>query len=255
MTLRNLLIVGPPRSGTTAIQGAICASLGSHFMPESNYLTDIFGMYRRVTDHPDPLRFDYYLGGDKAKSVYARLVEQTMDGLADAKSGEVRVFKDPMMSAQFPRARQLLDASTRVLAIVRHPADVLASLKRVRMRAGDAWDIEADIMLAYRCYDGIRNLVESPANGELVVRFEDVIAGDSAAIQSISNLIGVRFDPAREAAPAWLSQTGAFNSAGYGRAITAEMAGPGHSSLDKAELRRVQDALSGALQVWSYERR
>ena len=255
MKLANVLVFGPPRSGTTAIQGAICASLGSAFVPEANYLTDIFELYSRVAGFPDPLRFEFYLGHNRASELYGQLAKTMMDGLIAPEAGKVRVCKDPMMSIQFPRARQLLDDSTRVIAIVRHPADVMASMKRVRLTTSNSWDLDADLALVYRCYDGIRSMAQDPVAGEVVVRFEDLVAASGPALRTISDVIDAPLRLDREITPDWLSLTGAFSSRGYGHAITAGLTGLGHRSLDEVELERVQDVLAGMLQFWDYPRR
>nr|WP_247750580.1 sulfotransferase [Rhizobium sp. E27B/91] len=250
--LKKVLIIGPPRSGTTALQGVVCASLGAEFMPECNYLTDIFSLYDRVTTYPDPVRFNYFFKDEgSAARLYSSLVEKVLTVMGSGGDRPL-VLKDPLLSACFPRAADLLDAKTVCLAIVRHPADVMASMKRVRKKAGADWDMESDIMTVYRCYDGIRSISQNECTlSKLVVRYEDLILGQS--LDAVSDFLGNSIDLAKSSSPEWLARTGAFKSQGYGRAFSSDSSGEGTISLTPAELNRVQSIFAGIMAHWEYQ--
>lgn len=247
---RDLLIVhGPPRSGTTPFYGLVCSTLGASMMPECTYLTQLIELYSNTVRYPDKTRFSYFFG-DRARAadVYRPMAVRMLEALtANSRAGAPIVIKDPGLSVVLPEVRELLGDDVRLLGIVRHPADTLASMKRVRQRANQIWDLAVEAAYAYRHYEGARTS-DSP-----VLRYEDLIANDPVAISRLEDALGTRLKPEPQADAAWLRPDDPFYAAGYGKRFDAAFAGEGAATLTAIEVEYVQHVFAGILDHWGYE--
>ncbi|RZS88899.1 sulfotransferase family protein [Phyllobacterium myrsinacearum] len=250
------MIYGAPRSGTTALQGLICASLGSGFMPESTYLTQILELYARNVDYPDATRYPYFFGErQSARSMYGKYVELMIERIATLQPADKPlVLKDPGVCKWLWAAQELMGDRFSFLGVVRDPADTIASMKRVRERSGVEWNIEAEAAEAYRYYDGIRAFQGISESKNAVIRYEDLVDRDSKTVATVEDHIGARLTFGAIDAE-WLKQETPFHSQGYGKSFARAFAGIGVSSLNRAELDYIQDAFAGLREYWGYERR
>ena len=225
-------------------------------MPEVTYLTQILELYARNVRYPDKTKFPYFFGQkEQATNLYAKLAGSMVEKITSSLPADAEVvFKDPWLSLFLLPAQEVLGDRYRYLGIVRHPAEALASMKRVVERSGNGWDLKAQTTSIYLYYDSIRLFQKETQVQNLVVRYEDLIDRDPKTVSAIENHIEAKL-VWNVADADWLKIATPFSSRGYGKRFDRSFAGIGAETLDVDELDYVQDVLSGVMQHWQYERK
>lgn len=212
----SFLIVGTPRSGTTLVQRLACEIPGVAVPPETHFLYFFAAdLYRRRSFPLDAAairdEIALYAGLDKARDLEVdpdavvaelggtcRSVLQLFSALVRHLAGPAEVYgeKTPAHVVWWEKLAGAAP-SLKFVAVVRHPAAVVASWVA-------AWPRESWVAAAERWkldQSRVAAMVDALGPGRtLLARYEDVVADPGAARAALATFLG-REPPARPAAP------------------------------------------------------
>lgn len=255
-----IVLCGPPRSGTTWLSRELCNTPTAFpFLPECTFLTQQVQLYHGTRHYSDRHRVEAYFSSEKNMLDYFRaniatLIDQAarINHKADART---LILKDPNLSFYLVDVRDLLPPH-KLVVLVRDPRDVLASMKSVMARKQQKWDISAatDAMLNY--YYQIGNHRQRADNACIFVRYEDIVAGQSRALQEFLNLqlpsttaaSGDEIAVVRER----LDSSDPFFSELYLQPTTVEKVGSYAKTLTGKEIRHIETTCAAIIRQWDY---
>lgn len=139
---RIMIIVGVPRSGTSVLHALACTDpRANEYVGEASYLRLMLHPFRaganvfeKHTQYAFPDREAFRLFH---KSVIRQVLDRYWEELGKP---DVLVLKDPLMIDYLPELIELID-KLEIVAILRNPADVMASWLSVRRNLDRAEDI------------------------------------------------------------------------------------------------------------------
>lgn len=201
---RLIVVIGPPRGGTTMLMRLLHAHPDITGAPEPHLLTPLahLGYFDRVERAPyDPFQTEL---GQRAlvealphgEQDYVDALRACTDHLYDALRGEhARVVdKTPAYALVLPFIERLYPEATYVV-LTRHPFAVWASYARSFF--DDDWEVaRAHNPILSRYIPAIaRFLRESEVPHQVHLRYEDLVADPHTALTAVCEAAGVPFDP------------------------------------------------------------
>lgn len=254
-----IVLCGPPRSGTTWLNRELCnAPTAFPFLPECTFLTQQIELYHRTRHYSDRHRVEAYFSSEQNLLDYFRAnVAKLIDQAArfNPKSGaRTLILKDPNLCYYLVDLKDLLPPH-KLVVLVRDPRDVLASMKNVVAKKQDKWDLLAstEAMLIY--YYQIGNHRQRAEKDCIFVRYEDLVAGQSVALQDFLQLpLATDVDSCDGIATARgrLDTTDPFFSELYLQPTTAAKVGSYVNTLTRKEIRYIETAFAAIIRQWDY---
>lgn len=254
-----IVICGPPRSGTTWLCRELCNSQGTYpFLPECTFLTQQIDLYHRTFHYGDRQRIRAYFDTDQNlqdffRTNVARLIDQAAR-FNRRNHDSILVLKDPNLSLYLPDIKDLLPPH-KLIITMRDPRDVLASMKNVALRGKQCWNAKATAEQLMNYYYQISNYQQHAGMNSILVRYEDLVSGQMAALQDFLQI------PALEARSSGSSVSGVegkldssdpFFSELYLQPTTQERVGSFASILTAREIREFERMNSGVIKQWGY---
>jgi hypothetical protein len=257
--LELIVLCGPPRSGTTWLNRELCnAPTAFPFLPECTFLTQQIELYHRTRHYSDRYRIEAYFSSEQNMLDYfranvAKLIDQAarFNPKADART---LILKDPNICLYLTDLKDLLPPH-KLVVMVRDPRDVLASMKNVVVRKQQKWDLSASIEAMLNYYYQIGNHRQRAEKDCIFVRYEDLVVGQSAALQeflklqvatAVASCDGIAI--ARER----LDSSDPFFSELYLQPTTAEKVGSYVNTLTRKEIHHIETAFAAIIRQWDY---
>lgn len=133
----DTLIVGVPRSGTSALHALTCTSLEVNpYMGEASYLRSMLMPFRQARAVFDQHTRYVFSSLEDLQKFHANLMREVLEQYRRATGMPHRlVLKDPLLTGAVGEMNYLLP-EVRVVLMLRNPGDVIASRLRVQERAG-----------------------------------------------------------------------------------------------------------------------
>lgn len=254
-----ILLAGPPRSGTTWLNRELCNEVNMFpFLPECTLLTQQVELYSRTLNHCDPQRFLAYFGNKQNLLIYyrknvARLLNQTAS-LHRKPKATTLVLKDPNLTLYLAEVKDLFPPH-KLIVLVRDPRDVLASMKNVIVRKQMKWDLQAEANQLFSYYHSIANLQQQEVQNCLFVRYEDIVAGTTAALQDFLQqpvLQNTSHNKDVNNVREQLDEADPFFSELYLQPTTSKKIGSYRDILSDDEVRHIEAVYSGVIKHWHY---
>ena len=248
--MNPIFVAGPPRSGTTLVQRMLQG--GHPGVPECTYLTRQIALYHEWTTYIDAARFPAYFGDKETALAMFREIAGAMLRRVVAEHGiqSPLVLKDPGLSGVLSSLREIFPEA-KIVAIVRDPRDVMASLKEVWRRSAGEWDIGVRVRAAYHDYAGIAEFADRGDPRAIFVRYEDIARRDAAIIDEIERFVG--YPVSWDAKEPWtIDRRDPFYVPTYGEPVTTTRIGRSREILSEAEIEMVATVFGGARQRWGY---
>jgi protein-tyrosine sulfotransferase len=257
--LELIVLCGPPRSGTTWLSRELCsAPTAFPFLPECTFLTQQIELYHRTRHYSDRRRVEAYFANEKNMLDYFRanvatLIDQAarLNPKVDART---LVLKDPGMCLYLVDLKDLLP-SHKLVVLVRDPRDVLASMKNVMAKKQQKWDISAATEELLNYYYQIGHHRQRVEKNCIFVRYEDLVAGQSAVLQDFLKLplatvasSGDGITNVRER----LDSSDPFFSELYLQPTTAAKVGSYVKILTSNEIRHIETVCAAIIRQWDY---
>lgn len=254
-----VLLVGPPRSGTTWLNRELCNATNAFpFLPECTLLTQQVELYGRTLHYCDPQRFNAYFANKQNLQAYyrenvARLLNQ-IAAINQSPNADILVLKDPGLSLYLDELKDIFPPY-RLIVLVRDPRDVLASMKNVMYRKQKQWDVQDSSTQLFSYYHKIGDYQQRADQDCLIVRYEDMVAGKIAVLRDFLNqpvLQNLFRDSNIATVRDQLSTTDPFYSDLYLQPTTQKKVGSYKEILSADEVRHIEFVYSGVMQRWGY---
>lgn len=256
-----IVLCGPPRSGTTWLSRELCnAPTAFPFLPECTFLTQQIELYHRTKHYSDRQRVEAYFASEQNMLNYfrtnvAKLIDQAASLNLKA-NARTLVLKDPGICFYLMDLKDLLPTH-KLVVLVRDPRDVLASMKNVMAKKLQKWDISAATEELLNYYYQIGNHRQREGGGCIFVRYEDIVVGQSVALQDFLKL---QLPPATAVASGGeiatvrkrLDSSDPFFSELYLQPTTAAKVGSYAKVLTRKEIRHIETACAAIIRQWDY---
>lgn len=204
------IVVGAPRSGTTLLDGLLCAGENSYpMLPECTYITQIINHYHDFLNYSDPQRFAAYAIDEVTLSgMYERMVKDMLATVFSHFKGmpyQNLVLKDPMLTLLIDLIPKFFGSQSKVVYIVRDPRSVIASMLKVeQLKKRALTNEEIPPLNGKSSSEWFKNLASEIFNfywrahsAQLfkdgmvhTVRFENIVSRDDAEFKSIEQFLG-----------------------------------------------------------------
>ncbi len=256
-----IILCGPPRSGTTWLNREICkAPTAFPFLPECTFLTQQIELYHRTKHYADRQRVEAYFASEQNMLDYFRANVATLIGQAARLNPKANactlVLKDPGICLYLMDLKDLLPPH-KLVVLVRDPRDVIASMKNVMAKKQQEWDIVIATEYLLNYYYQIDNHRQRGEKDCIFVRYEDVVVGQSVALQDFLKLELPLVTTAcssdeiaivRER----LDSSDPFFSELYLQPTTAAKVGNYAKTLTGKEIRHIETACAAIIRQWDY---
>ena len=132
LKLKNILVIGSPRSGTTAIANLLSSAVNcAPPLPECSYISKLLGVYHEIVEYSDKPRFDAYaISRNNLKENFKLLIEKLIENVSSQvlmKPNDFIVFKDPMLTVYIDFIHDFFEPQTKIVWVLRHPLGIIAS--------------------------------------------------------------------------------------------------------------------------------
>lgn len=258
-SLSLTVVVGPPRSGTTWLYRELCEEDSAFpFLPECTLLTQQIALYDTTLRYADRQRMGHFFAEPAVLAAYYKGNVTRMLNLVariNSKPGARRlILKDPELSLYLEALAALLPTH-KVVALIRDPRDVLASMKNVAGRKGGDWNVQAVAGQLFNHYAKIEAFKESQPHNAVFLRYEDLVSHGLAPVQEFLGLPATaprRTEAGNADVKAKLDASDPFFSELYLQATTTDKIGSYRAILSAEEIAQIEAMYSGVLHRWSY---
>lgn len=169
---------------------------------------------------------------------------------------EVLILKDPGLSLYLPDLKALLPPH-KLVALVRDPRDVVASMKNVTIRKRERWNLIKTTEELMNYYARIISYQQRNDEDFLVVRYEDLVTGNSAFLLeeflelpfASSDIQKFKVATIQE----HLDPSDPFFSELYLQPTTLEKVGSYTEILTRKEIQHIEGVYSSILRQWNYD--
>jgi len=254
-----IVLCGPPRSGTTWLSRELCNAPATFpFLPECTFITQQIELYHRTRHYSDRQRVEAYFSTEQNVVGYfrenvTRLIDQVVR--FNSKTGaRTLVLKDPDICFYLMDVKELLPPHKLVI-LVRDPRDVLASMKKVTARKKQKWDVKAVAEELLNYYYQISNHRQRAEIDCLFVRYEDLVAGESAALYGFLHLQPAPVAPFGDSVAEMrerMDSSDPFFSELYLQPTTSAKVGSYTTILTRKEIRHIETAYAAIIRQWNY---
>jgi len=259
-SLSLVVVVGPPRSGTTWLYRELCDHDSAFpFLPECTLLTQQIALYDTTLRYSDRQRLVHFFSEPKILAAYYRASITRMLNLVVRINSEPRatrlVLKDSELSIYLEALKDLFPPH-KVVALIRDPRDVLASMKNVAARKGGGWNVDDVATQLYNHYAKIESFKELAPSNAVFLRYEDLVSDGLAPVQKFLGLpaaarTGLNED-GNDHLKTRLDVADPFFSELYLQATTSKKIGSYKSVLSQEEIAKIESTYSGILHRWRY---
>jgi hypothetical protein len=200
--MKELFIVGCPRSGTTMVQQALNRHSQIVIPPETKFFFSFLGHSRkRQRRHLDRLEADLQITllrparrvatPEEARAFYRHLARRYVERLPKR---DVVYFGDktPEHTGQLPRIRRLFPGA-KILILYRDGRDVAASLRKMPWMSPDLYVCFLVWLYYYRVVQDARG---EGGPGLYFARYEDIVADPEKELGRILSFLGLPDEPA-----------------------------------------------------------
>ncbi len=238
-----VLVGGYGRTGTTLMQGLLCASEDVIGMTaEAKLLFGLIDTYARGVIVWKGQTSDYFPDRDAYRHFMRGVVGSYLHYLRVRSGADRRLLqKVPIVARFVPEAADLLP-NARFVIMVRDPRAALASRLEVDRRHGDRPNPEGEIERFVRIYAKLVRQLVSLGDKLIFVRYEHLVTDPDAAIERVSQFLGIRAPP-NVRSLAWESKrtrTAAGSSPLDGQPVSTASLTKYRQSLDPAVLARLE---------------
>jgi len=254
-----IVICGPPRSGTTWLCRELCnVPKAFPFLPECTFLTQQVDLYHRTMHYGDRQRIQAYFNTEEnLLDYFRRNVATLIDQAARFNRmdhAEILILKDPNLSLYLADLKDLLPPH-KLIVLVRDPRDVLASMKNVTARKKLDWNVRETIDQLKSYYYPIADYQQRLGKDSIIIRYEDLVAGQTDALQDFLQLpilMNGFSDSAKAAMRNNLDSSDPFFSELYLQPTTSKKVGSFAGILNNKEIRDSESLLAGVMRLWRY---
>jgi hypothetical protein len=200
--MKEVFIVGCPRSGTTMVQQALNRHSQIVIPPETKFFFSFLGQaHQRQLRHIDRLEADLGItlprparrvwAPDEARAFYRVMARQYVERLH--KNGVVWFGdKSPEHTGHLPRIQQLFPEA-KILILYRDGRDVAASLRKMPWMSPDLYVCFLVWLYYYRVVQDARR---AGGPGLCYARYEDIVAHPGKEFARILGFLGLPYEPA-----------------------------------------------------------
>jgi len=179
-------------------------------------------------------------------------LESLMKASPDIGEHENIVLKDPMMSFYLAQAKDLMPDGTRFVITVRNPLAVVASMKKVVIKQGEAWNIEATTEEIFNFYFHLyRAREEVKITPACFVRYEDLVVGNWGELESFLGF-SLSDELIRTKHNNEFDRADPFYSSLYEKPISNERTNAWQDELSDSEISYARDVFAGVMAYWQY---
>ena len=213
--IKNIVVIGAPRSGTTLIGGIISnADKAFPMLPECTYATQLVRHYYDISNYSDPQRYSAYaISEDKLQNIYKTAVSEFISNAHshfDGMSCEYLVLKDPELTLLADLIPTFFGDNCKCVCSVRDPRAVISSLIKVfrkkkaarkKLKEAFNWD---SISKAFRIFFDEKQMLSKVYNyyfishtsilyktgGMHVVQYEKIVTHDENEFKRLEKYLG-----------------------------------------------------------------
>lgn len=184
------LIVGVPRSGTSVLHALACTDVSTNpYVGEASHFRFLVQAYRNSKNLFEPHTKFYFSDKNAHKTFHQDIIASALNEYAKVLGNPSRlVLKDPLISTLLNHVADLV-ADLRVVLILRHPCDVIASRLVVQDKAGIPRDIDRMIAEHNDILSSMLNVWKRVSPH--VVTYPMLVEDDLEEIRTALNLPGI----------------------------------------------------------------
>lgn len=266
---------GAQRSGTTLLQGILCADEATNpLIYEAFLFRFVVDAYRNGKQFFDLRGKDYFTDFEAYRSFHGRTVadflEQTRNRYAPAAH---LVLKEPYLAMRFPEIHELVPEA-KLLLIVRDPRDVAASLVEVgeKMKSqGRANEFTtrdmAEIAKHYKSFYRPAMRIQTPAfrDNLRVVKYENLVLDTVAEIERLRRFTGLELRDL-DTGGLWKDSKWDFDKMAewdlhrpwasdlWGKGMSAQRVGRYKTVLQDDEIQALEEACTDVFHLFGYKK-
>jgi hypothetical protein len=213
MELKLVFIVGPPRSGTTLLQGILASHSEVSTLPETHFFEELVPLFGKNECNPNIIVDDnssriirnaIRISGYELENKYM----QDLCGvsLREAFNSILKIFiksnskivleKTPGHARFIPEIRRFFPEA-KIIGIIRHPVESVASMRNLRpvnFRDERVKYISTLKILANYWALNCRGIIDNLDQNTMLVRYEDLIDTPKEMIYKLCSFIGINFE-------------------------------------------------------------
>lgn len=194
------ILFGPPRSGTTLLNGLVAQSPSYPMLPECSVFHHLMILHNTLqkTEDTDIARFGAYFGERKkldrfTSDALASIIKNVLDNRMEKR--RYLTLKDPILTLHLKdlhRVLRRLDVRCKLLGIVRDPRAVVCSLSKVHERQG----LSASDAFQQACMDlqpyflAMISIAAWQKKNIQIVKYEDLVLEKEQAFQNLHRYLG-----------------------------------------------------------------
>jgi hypothetical protein len=253
-----IVIAGPPRSGTTLANRILCSSSWcAPFLPECSFISKQVEQYATILSYADEERFSAYFSTHEAyaacfRTCIAAHLESLIRASPHIAGYEHIVLKDPMLSYHLVQAQDLLPRGTHFIVTVRNPLAVIASMKQVATKRGDAWNIKVTVDEIFNFYFHL-SCAREKIQPEYIhfVRYEDLVLRNWKELEAFLGFpVSGEFIATKHERR--FNREDPFYSPLYEGPLSSERIDAWQDCLSDSEISYVRDIFGGVMTYWQY---
>lgn len=274
----KILIIGAPRSGTTLVNGIICNNDHTYpLLPECTYITQLMKHCHEFILYSDRARFEAY-GAEENSLIknYQTLINSLIrNALVDFEyePGKCLVMKDPEMTLLSDEIPKYFGSSTKVVAVVRDPRNLLVSFRKVYkakttsllkqfLKQRDTNSFSQLILTfferkrlikdVFNYYWRLHNSAIYMSGCVHVVRYENLLSKDEKEFKELEDYLGFNVARSGFGATKYEFDTKDFtHSSNYGKSIT-QPESDFKKTLSKRVVKKIKITFSGLNEIYQW---
>lgn len=254
-----ILVAGPPRSGTTLLNGMLAGGAAYPMISECSLITSILQNRQRFSVVADPARLRPYVRDDALLDfLHSNFIEQIMASLLSGFPEPRRfiVLKDPHLTHIVDGLHRFFQQKMRTVCTVRDPRDVVASLREVTRRQGEIIDVSTAIHAIKPFYDSLARALAAPhsRNPVMLVKYETLVQRDPLLLDELEAFVGYPIERGgyREVSEWAIEPAGPWHVPTYGSPTTNSRVGAFLQTLSEAEVVLVETLFSAEMERYGY---